>query len=343
MCLRKTLILIFACCVFQQLNAQIVSIIPRFPKITDSLTIVFDATKGNGALKDCTAIYIHTGVVTPSPTSTAWSSVPMAWGSADPRWRMTNLGGNKFEIKYKPTNFYGIASSAVVYRMGFVFRNRSGSVTGKTESNSDIFSPVYQPGQQAVAFLQPSSKTNLSNYNQTFSYVGASSVSGNLQVLVDGNLVNQVANDTVINGLIPTNQSGTRKVLLRMGETNQFLDSISVTVNPAIETASLPSGLDEGLNIISPTSVVLCLRAPNKQFVYVRGEFNNWQLKPFHFMKRSPDGKQWWVQIDNLDPAKTYTYQYFVDGLISIADPYSKIILNPSDDPYIGNSIYPNL
>jgi len=60
-------------------------------------------------------------------------------------------------------------------------------------------------------------------------------------------------------------------------------------------------------------------------------------------MKRTPDGRKWWVQLNNLDPSKTYTYQYFVDGTLSVADPYSKIILDPNNDSFINSAIYPNL
>ena len=51
---------------------DVISTYPVFPTQDGGVTIYFDATKGNGALKDYTGdIYAHTGVITdksPSPT-----------------------------------------------------------------------------------------------------------------------------------------------------------------------------------------------------------------------------------------------------------------------------------
>ena len=338
---RLTLLLLFVGCI--QGFSQIVSISPRFPKITDSLTIVYDATRGNGALKDCTAIYIHSGVVTGGANSTTWSNVPMAWGSADPKWRMTNLGNNKFQIKYRPYHFYNISASATVYRLGFVFRNRTGSITGKTETGGDIFKPMYQPGEQAIAFVAPDNKTMLVNLNDPVPYTGAASFPGTLRVLVNGQEMNQVANDTTIAGNVPTSTGGTKKVVLRHDGNPALKDSLTVRVNQPTEIAALPNGVEDGINVLSPTSVVFCLRAPFKNTIYVKGEFNNWELTDAGQMKKTPDGKFFWTQIDGLDPTKTYGYQYFIDGVLTVADPYSDIILDPSNDVFINSNIYPNL
>lgn len=326
-----------------QVFSQVVSISPRFPKTTDSLTIIFDATKGNAGLKDCTAIYIHSGVVTGGPTSTGWSNVPMQWGSADVKWRMTNLGNNKFQIRYRPTTFYNILPTLTVYRLGFVFRNRTGSITGKTETGGDIFMPMYQAGQQAVSFLEPNSKNLLVDLNAPLSYLGAASFAGNLRVFVNGTEINQALNDTSVSGTVPTNTGGNKKVILRHDGNPALKDSFTVRVNQPTEIAALPAGVEDGINVISPTSVILCLRAPFKNTVYVKGEFFNWELTDESQMKKTPDGKFWWLQIDGLDPTKQYGYQYFVDGQITVADPYSKIILDPNNDPFINATIYPNL
>lgn len=327
----------------QLAHSQIVTITPRFPKITDSLTIIYDATKGNQGLMDSNEVYIHTGVITGGPNATGWSNVPMTWGSANARWKMENLGNNKFRMRYRPTNFYNISPTLTVHRLGFVFRNRTGSATGKTESNGDIFMPVFQPNQQAVAFFDPSSDFILIESGAVVPYLGASNFPANLQVFVNGTLTNSVTNDTTITGNIPTSSGGTKKILLRAAGLNNLADSFTVRVNQPVQVAALPAGVEDGINVLSPTSVVLVLRAPFKNYVYAIGEWNNWTLEDANQMKKTPDGKFWWVQLDNLDPARTYAFQYLVDGNLRIADPYSEIILDPSNDPFITSSIYPNL
>ena len=323
-------------------EAQIVSITPRFPKITDSLTIVYDATKGNGALKDCTQIYIHTGLVTSSPTGTGWTNTATTWGVDQPKARLINLGNNRHQIKYIPTRYYNVSPTLIAYRFSFVFRNKTGTITGKTEQSQDIFMPIYQPGQQAVAILNPTSDIVLCNLNDNIAFSGASSASGNLKLFSNGSLLTEVLNDTNLVTTLPTSTGGSKKIVFQYGDNIQISDSLTLKVNPAVIVEALPAGIEDGINILSPTSAILVLRAPFKSNVYVRGEFNNWELRDEHYMKRTPDGKQWWIQVDGLDPAKAYSYQYFVDGSLLVADPYSAIILDQGNDGSIPISNYPN-
>jgi glycosidase len=103
----------------------------------------------------------------------------------------------------------------------------------------------------------------------------------------------------------------------------------------------LPAGAADGVTFVnSGKSVIFDLYAPNKKTVAVIGDFNGW--KPTA-MNNTPDGTRWWVQIDNINPSTEYTYQYFIDGTLKVADPYSHKILDPDNDKYIPSTVYPNL
>ncbi|OCX52084.1 alpha-amylase [Mucilaginibacter sp. PPCGB 2223] len=103
----------------------------------------------------------------------------------------------------------------------------------------------------------------------------------------------------------------------------------------------LPSGANDGVTFInSGTSAIFNLYAPGKTTVGLIGDFNNWTAVN---MNQTPDGTRWWVQIDNLDPNKEYSYQYLVNGTLKVADPYCEKILDPANDSYIPSSVYPNL
>jgi glycosidase len=327
----------------QSAFAQIITLNPPFPSISDSITLIYDATQGSAGLKDCTDIYIHTGVITAGPNSTSWSNVPMAWGSGDPRWKLTNLGNNKFRFGFRPAPFYGIAANATVYRLGFVFRNRTGSITGKTSTGGDIFTPMYQPGQNALAFIGLESRFILGNLNQTINFTAASNFPGTLRVYSNGVEVASGPGQGQFNGSIPTNNGGTKKIVLRSDANPTLADSFTVRINQPTAIESLPAGIEDGINVLNQNSVILCLRAPFKNVVYAIGEFNNWDLTDENQMKRTPDGKFWWVQLNNLNPNQTYAFQYLVDGQLRIADPYSDIILDPFNDQFIGAAIYPGL
>lgn len=103
----------------------------------------------------------------------------------------------------------------------------------------------------------------------------------------------------------------------------------------------LPAGANDGVTFInSGTSVIFNLYAPGKTTVGLIGDFNNWTAVN---MNETPDGTRWWVQVDNLDPNKEYSYQYLVNGTLKVADPYCEKILDPANDSYIPSSVYPNL
>ena len=59
-------------------------------------------------------------------------------------------------------------------------------------------------------------------------------------------------------------------------------------------------------------------------------------------MKKTNDGNTYWIEINNLNPDIEYSFQYFVDAKIKIADPYSTKIIS-SYDKFIPNSVYPDL
>lgn len=103
----------------------------------------------------------------------------------------------------------------------------------------------------------------------------------------------------------------------------------------------VPTGANDGVTFINGgKSAIFNLYAPNKNGVSIIGDFNNWTPTA---MTNSKDGTRWWVQIDNIDPTKEYTYQYQMDGTLRVADPYCEKILDPDNDKYISADTYPNL
>jgi len=112
---------------------------------------------------------------------------------------------------------------------------------------------------------------------------------------------------------------------------------------PINQTADLPAGAKDGVAFINNgTSAIFTLYAPGKTSVSLIGDFNNW-LVTASVMKKTPDGNTWWIQIDNLNPATEYAYQFVVDGSLKVADPYCEKVLDPDNDQYISATVYPNL
>jgi pullulanase/glycogen debranching enzyme len=119
-------------------------------------------------------------------------------------------------------------------------------------------------------------------------------------------------------------------------------DGTGTTTNPPVTGGkALPSGAKDGVTYINAgASAIFNLYAPGKTSVSVIGEFNNWQPTA---MSITPDGNNWWVQVDGLDANKEYAYQFLVDGTLKVADPYCEKVLDPSNDQYIASTVYPNL
>lgn len=117
--------------------------------------------------------------------------------------------------------------------------------------------------------------------------------------------------------------------------------------------ASMPNGLDYGINIIDDNTVTLALYEKDKDgkhfdYAYVMGDFNNWKLTNTGLSQMSYDESKscWWITVNNLDPEKEYAFQYYLgfegeEGM-RLADPYSEKILDGESDSYIKESTYPS-
>lgn len=146
---------------------------------------------------------------------------------------------------------------------------------------------------------------------------------------------------------LPESSNGSHKILLNVSTQNgkTLADSIIFTYQGASpEIKPLPSGIVDGINYIDQSTVTLVLHAPyTKNFVYVIGDFNDWNVEQDYFMYKTPDLQRYWLTIEGLNPNQEYAYQYFVDGEIKIADPYTEKILDPWHDQYITDATYPGL
>jgi len=146
--------------------------------------------------------------------------------------------------------------------------------------------------------------------------------------------------------------------------------------NPIVEL-DRPSWTSPGVNYhpSDATKVTLVLHAPTytrylsglgtvtgtnntqaKNVVYVVGDFNNWETSETYKMYRDRDGwdgtsdadndndrgDYWWIELSGLVPGQEYVFQYAIDGVLQVADPYTNQV-SDSEDQYITGDRYPNL
>ncbi|MFM2300032.1 MAG: hypothetical protein RIR98_1640, partial [Bacteroidota bacterium] len=119
---RISLFLAVFCVAMTAIQAQVLSVSPVFPKETDTVTIVYNAKLGNGALVGASQVYAHTGVITTASTSGSdWKHVVGTWGTADNRTKMTYMGNDLWKIRYHVKDFYSqggaFGASEVILQM----------------------------------------------------------------------------------------------------------------------------------------------------------------------------------------------------------------------------------
>jgi len=327
------------------LNAQILQITPAFPTQTDVVTIVYDASAGNGALVGNATIYAHAGLITTASVSpTDWKYVQGNWGTADASTVMTSLGNNLHQIQIDIANFYGYPSGTTVLQLSFVFRNAAGNVVGRAADGSDIYYDVYPPNAGLLAkFFKPYDVTQIANIGATIDINGASNTNSTLEIFDDGNLIATQANATTINHMLTVSTQGLHTVeLVANNGISTVKDTFYYTANPAVTVQDPPANLEYGANYRNDSTVILKFFAPDKNFVYVLGDFTAWTPDPNFYMNKGTDNETWWLEITGLTPDQRYGYQYWVNGEIKIADPYSTLILDPGADANINAATYPN-
>jgi 1,4-alpha-glucan branching enzyme len=138
------------------------------------------------------------------------------------------------------------------------------------------------------------------------------------------------------------------KAIIMKKEIIIFITFVLVSFLANAAVLPLPAGIRDGINYNSDNvSVTLVLHAPGKTKVVVIGDFNSWIKSTSYEMNKTPDGQKFWITISSLTTGLEYAFQYVVDDVIKIADPYSEKILDASNDPYIndvsGFTVYPNL
>ncbi len=337
-------------CLFslQKLHAQVVYISPAFATADDSVTLYFDASKGNAGLLGESKCIAHIGLITNlSKNGSDWKYVQGAWGQDFAKTRMSSLGNNKWMLRFHIRSFFGVPVGETVQKIAVVFHNANGnsSKKGADIGGADLYIPI----SSGVFEVKLQSPTKHSFVSKTEAIVvnGNASSAAALNLYINGNLVQSVMADSTLNFtfLLDTLESQKARIVLEgiKGSARTF-DTSYVILKGTLNIMQSPVGTVDGINYIDSQTVVLKLLAPNKQFAFAMGDFSNWELDSAYRMNKTPDGSRYWVQLNNLIPGKEYRYQYVVDEeKITIADVYADKQLDPWNDSYIPAVTYPNL
>lgn len=334
------------CLALQVANSQVVSTEPIFPTQDGDVVVTFDATKGNGALAGFTGdVYAHTGVITSTSTTPSdWKFVVADWATDDPRIKMNRVGTDLYQLSYNIQDFYGFPESTEALQLAFVFRNLNGDIVGRDTDGSDIFVDLNSNAALITTFFSPESENLVVSPGETIEVNAGSSVQADLTLTDNGQVIESTTGTSIVTTITAMGEGDHEVVFTAStGSESQSVSFNYFVLDASTNVADPPAGTLNGINRLSESSIILQLNAPLKESVFVLGSFNDWSISGDYLMNKSTDGNKFWLQIDNLDPNEVYTYQYLIDGSITIADPYSELILDPNSDSFIPASTYPDI
>ncbi len=383
--MNKTLIhlCLLVCFLFFQTNSKAqITANPAIFTANQSVTLTYDATlsQGQGLANlpgSVTSIKAHIGAILVA-NGTSWTNVPGTWGDPSASPTFTRTGTTNIYTLTLPNGIRSMfnaplaaPSSTPIFRVGMVFRENgpcggfSGVATackeGKSTTGQDIFIDVNQ-GALDIAITSPTGNNFFVNVGQNQTITATTNIAANLEILVNNVSAQTNNNATTITTLVNV-VSGTPfyDVVVKatpIGGGTVVTKNLSFILrqNPTVQ--AIPVGLKEGINYFAndATKATLVFTAPEKKFIYVLGEFNNWQLRPEYLMKQvpsyggsgagsNPDNNKWWVEITGLTSGQKYAFQYAVydmsENVVYTGDPYAEEVLEQFDG-FIPAETYPN-
>lgn len=328
---------------------------------SENIVIFFHADQGNKGLAGQPAsaqIYAHTGVITNKSTSDKdWKYAP-SWGDNAPKYKMEYVSPNLWKLNIGTINaYYGITDpTVVVKKLAFVFRTADKSQEGKGPGNSDIFLNVYQTG--AHIELTSTLQSPFAPVGEDVTLTAAATMAGKIEIFQGDEVVASVENATTLTHkfqMPSDDQSFSARLTTTSGET---ASSDAIRVFPLIPStqATYPGGVPkmgaywypEGTTMVPDDhgSIIFCIAAPGKQSVSVVGSWTDYEV-PQLMNYQDYQGQRYFWYILNSHPRVNWQqpqyYYFYVDGQYKVGDPYARLVLDPWNDKYIPESVYPNL
>ncbi|OAV44654.1 alpha-amylase family glycosyl hydrolase [Lewinella sp. 4G2] len=191
-------------------------------------------------------------------------------------------------------------------------------------------------------FTEPSSALVSAQGGDIVNLKGTSFIEARHQVFIDGtssSLGISTEPSFDINAMIP---AGLDVYTFRLETTYQgdtATDYVTFVLGDQT-VADPPAGLQPGLTTMDDGSIMILLRAPGKNDVFIQHNFNNFAPTATTRMTKSIDGGTFWVELDDLPEEGDLLYQFLIDGDILQPDPFSKLILDPFNDPFISEETF---
>ena len=309
------------------------SVTPSTFNEDDEITItVSDINLGIWGVSD---IYLWTWSFDSNGENSMDSPTNGSWTHSDEAQKLTNNGNGTYSFTFTPTTLYnrtGIGS------IGMLVKAKDGTGDKKSQDK------VYQVGTFQLTLNTPNSSTTVVDVGELYSINATTSLPANFILKENSTIIDEQTALTDYNYQLTLNSN--RSFILEAtnnGETKSI--SFNFIARPTVTEAPVPVGMLDGINLdpSDNTKATLVIYAPMKDFIHVIADFNNWEVDNNFLLKKDSAKDRFWIELTGLTPQTNHTFQYLVDGLLRIADPYSTVVLNESNDQYINATTYPTL
>ena len=328
------------------------SVSPATFEETDAITITINGNSINEATWGVVgnALYMWAWAFDLNDTTQKGTPLNGVWTASDPASKFTyNAGPDTYTKTITPSTYYNITN---IGKIGFLIKAING--TGDKKSQ-DILVEV---GNFQVTLNSPLQNSSTILASGGSLSIAATNTAGNASYNLKANGISIDTNPgTSSYTFNHTNITANQNYDLEATQgTTTITKKFSAIVNPGVVSETIPAGVVDGINynLADATKATLVLDAPGKDFVYVAGSFNNWQPGTTYAMKKdaTAGSTKFWLELTGLVLGTNYTYQYWVVDetpiagspvLVKTADPYSTLVLNKDEDPWIPAGNYPNL
>jgi len=249
------------------------------------------------------------------------------WNASKESMKMLSNGDGSYSYTYTPSNLY---SDTGIGTIGVLAKAKDGSGDKKTKDF------IIEVGTFVFDLITPSNTINVINSGDDVNVHASTNIPANFLLKKNEEAIHQIDNVTEFNfTILNVEEGGSYKLFATDVVLNTVISlSFTIIIKPNVQIKNIPSGLKDGINIVDSKAIFI-LYAPKKEFVYLSGSFNNWSISEDYLMYYDQSSNRFWFEIENLDKDIYHAYQYVVDGSITIADPYSVMILDSYNDSYL--------
>ena len=303
---------------------------------------------------ESTQVYAHIGVIT--NLSQSWTHVVTPWPESDgsnadaantEKNHLTRVSDDTYSLTIGDIrSYFGITDpDEHVERIAMVFRNADGSLQGKTVSGGDIFVDV-RPDGFAMSFTSDAVSAVISEPT-TVTFSLAATLAADLSIAVNGVTIAESKGATALSKAYDIAAKGyytATATAVCDGVTHS--ETLSIAWPTASAAAEYPGGKPvQGAVPNDDGTVTFCLAAPGKQSVILVPSWNDYAVTDDYVMAyHDYEGNRYfWITVSGLADDRYYPYYYLVDGSVSVADPYARLVLDCYSDKWLDTAVWPDM